>query len=95
VPERTLGGVRVWCWLRVPTEAMGWTVGTWGTLHRAWSRICRLETWSRALTPVWQAREVLLKTAVLLLKPDARDKAGPANIPWLAGVQQVVSGGRG
>jgi hypothetical protein len=29
--ERTLCGVRVWCWPRVPTEAMGWTVGTRGT----------------------------------------------------------------
>jgi hypothetical protein len=33
MPERTFCGVRVWCWPRVPTEAMGWTVGTRGTRH--------------------------------------------------------------
>jgi hypothetical protein len=31
LPERTLGGVRVWCWPRVPTKAIGGTVGTRGT----------------------------------------------------------------
>lgn len=95
LPERTLGGVRVWCWPWVPTEAMGWTVGTRGTLHRGMVQDLPTRDWSRALTPAWQAREVLLKTAILLLKPDAWDKAGPASIPWLAGAQQVVSGGRG
>src|SRR5215211_9150546 len=33
MPERTLRGVRVWCWPRVPIEAMGWTVGTRGILQ--------------------------------------------------------------
>jgi hypothetical protein len=33
MPERTFYRVRVWCWPRVPAEAIAWTVGTRGTLH--------------------------------------------------------------
>jgi hypothetical protein len=56
LPERTLRGVRVWWLPWVPTEAMGWTVGTRG--HLAGS--CRRFADPRppgSLTPAWHTRD--------------------------------------
>ena len=67
MPERTLRGVRVWCWPRVPTEAMGWTVGTRGTHYR-----------DREQCPdaAWQAwGPIAAETVIRPLKPDVRSGA--------------------
>ena len=83
MPERTFHRVRVWCLPRVPTEAMGWTVGTPGhPPPEPGSRSCRPKDPKEALRPHGTPETGSSETAALC-PSQMPDTARPVSTLWL------------